>query len=28
MLVLILGLVIFLGTHSIRVFAGGWRAAQ
>ncbi len=28
MLVLILGLVIFLGTHSIRLVAGDWRAAQ
>jgi len=25
---LILGLVIFLGAHSVRIFAGDWRAAQ
>ncbi|TBR36702.1 MULTISPECIES: NnrU family protein [Dyella] len=28
MLVLILGLVLFLGTHSIRIFADGWRTQQ
>ncbi|WP_179405578.1 NnrU family protein [Burkholderia guangdongensis] len=28
MLVLILGLVIFLGVHSIRIFADDWRSAQ
>lgn len=28
MLLLILGLVIFLGTHSLRVFADGWRTRQ
>jgi uncharacterized membrane protein len=28
MLLLILGLVIFLGAHSIRVFANDWRSAQ
>lgn len=28
MSVLILGLLIFLGTHSIRIFASDWRAAQ
>jgi len=28
MLVLILGLAIFLGVHSIRIVADGWRAAQ
>src|ERR1035437_10390345 len=28
MTILILGLVIFLGTHSIRIFADDWRAAQ
>jgi uncharacterized membrane protein len=25
---LILGLVVFLGVHSVRIFAGGWREAQ
>lgn len=25
---LVLGLVIFLGAHSVRIFAGGWRDAQ
>ena len=25
---LILGLVLFLGVHSVRIFAGGWREAQ
>jgi uncharacterized membrane protein len=28
MTVLVLGLLIFLGTHSIRIFADGWRARQ
>jgi len=28
MTILIVGLLIFLGTHSLRMFAGGWRAAQ
>ena len=28
MSILILGLVIFLGAHSLRIFAGGWRDAQ
>ena len=28
MTLLILGLVIFLGVHSTRVFAEGWRTAQ
>lgn len=28
MTILILGLVLFLGTHSIRIFADDWRAAQ
>lgn len=28
MLVLILGLIIFLGTHSVRILAPDWRAAQ
>ncbi|HEY9281123.1 MAG TPA: NnrU family protein [Eoetvoesiella sp.] len=28
MIILILGLVIFLGTHSIRIFAEDWRVAQ
>jgi uncharacterized membrane protein len=28
MTVLILGLVIFLGTHSVRIFADGWRTRQ
>jgi len=28
MTVLILGLVVFLGVHSVRVFADGWRSAQ
>jgi uncharacterized membrane protein len=28
MLLLILGLVIFLGAHSIRIFANNWRSAQ
>lgn len=28
MWLLIIGLVIFLGTHSLRMFAGDWRAAQ
>jgi uncharacterized membrane protein len=28
MIVLVLGLLIFLGVHSIRVFADGWRTAQ
>jgi len=28
MLVLILGLAIFLGVHSIRIVADGWRGAQ
>ncbi len=27
MLILVLGLVLFLGVHSTRIFAGGWRAA-
>ena len=27
MLVLILGLLIFLGVHSVRIFADGWRAS-
>lgn len=28
MLVLVFGLLLFLGTHSIRIFADGWRSAQ
>jgi len=28
MLLLIVGLVIFLGTHSVRIFADGWRTRQ
>lgn len=28
MAILILGLILFLGTHSIRIFADDWRAAQ
>ena len=28
MVVLVLGLVLFLGTHSVRVFADDWRSAQ
>ena len=28
MIVLVLGLMLFLGTHSVRVMAGGWRDAQ
>ena len=28
MTVLILGLILFLGTHSVRIFADGWRSAQ
>ena len=28
MLVLILGLVLFLGLHSLRIFADGWRTRQ
>ena len=28
MAILILGLAIFLGTHSVRIFADGWRTAQ
>ena len=28
MIILILGLLIFLGTHSVRIFADGWREAQ
>ena len=28
MTILILGLAIFLGTHSVRIFADGWRTAQ
>ncbi|HMO47675.1 MAG TPA: NnrU family protein [Rubrivivax sp.] len=28
MFVLILGLILFLGTHSVRIFADGWRTAQ
>ena len=28
MTLLILGLVLFLGTHSIRIFAEGWRTAM
>jgi uncharacterized membrane protein len=28
MTVLILGLVLFLGVHSVRVFAGPWRAQR
>jgi uncharacterized membrane protein len=28
MIVLILGLMIFLGAHSVRIYADGWRAAQ
>jgi uncharacterized membrane protein len=28
MLVLVLGLLIFLGSHSVRIFADRWRAAQ
>ncbi|MBL8306837.1 MAG: NnrU family protein [Rubrivivax sp.] len=28
MTLLILGLVLFLGTHSVRIFADGWRTAQ
>jgi uncharacterized membrane protein len=28
MTILILGLVIFLGVHSVRIFADGWRTAQ
>lgn len=28
MSVLILGLMLFLGAHSVRIFAGGWRDAQ
>ena len=28
MMMLILGLVIFLGAHSIRIFANNWRSAQ
>ncbi len=28
MSILILGLVLFLGVHSLRIFAGGWRDAQ
>lgn len=25
---LVLGLVLFIGVHSVRVFADGWRSAQ
>ena len=28
MALLILGLILFLGTHSVRIFAEGWRSAQ
>ena len=28
MLLLILGLVIFLGAHSVRIVADGWRSAR
>ena len=28
MTILILGLLIFLGSHSVRIFAEGWRTAQ
>jgi uncharacterized membrane protein len=28
MTLLILGLILFLGTHSVRIFADGWRSAQ
>ena len=28
MAILILGLVVFLGIHSVRIFADGWRTAQ
>jgi uncharacterized membrane protein len=28
MIVLILGLILFLGVHSVRIFAEGWRSAQ
>ena len=28
MTVLILGLILFLGVHSVRIFAEGWRTAQ
>ena len=28
MLIMIAGLIVFLGVHSVRIFAGGWRTAQ
>ena len=28
MTVLVFGLLLFLGVHSIRIFADGWRSAQ
>lgn len=28
MSILVLGLILFLGAHSVRIFAGGWRDAQ